>query len=64
MKRVKRLAAAAMQDCTGAGTAYAQCISTHLNDIKKDTCASEFQSFKACVQQVVRSSTSLFHHYR
>ncbi|KTW26682.1 hypothetical protein T552_04172 [Pneumocystis carinii B80] len=45
----------ASKSCSILGTIYGKCIIKNTNNIQKDTCISEFQKFKSCLENIVCS---------
>ncbi|KAJ1835585.1 hypothetical protein LPJ63_000995 [Coemansia sp. RSA 2711] len=42
-----------MTNCAAEATAYGKCVSANIETIGKHACHTQFQSFKACVQQAL-----------
>lgn len=44
----------AIAQCSTYCTAYAKCIVTHTENLKKDTCVNEFNQFRDCVKNALQ----------
>ncbi|EMR09185.1 hypothetical protein PNEG_03612 [Pneumocystis murina B123] len=44
----------ASKSCSILGTIYGKCIIKNTNNIQKDTCISEFQKFKNCLEKIIK----------
>ncbi|KAL1921270.1 uncharacterized protein VTP21DRAFT_10986 [Calcarisporiella thermophila] len=52
-KRATVVFAKSMGQCSSQATAYGMCVTSKLEEVRKDLCAAEFQAFKNCVQKAV-----------
>lgn len=53
VQRLTRLSTSIAQ-CSTQSAAYARCIVTHSEDLKKDTCLNEFNQFRDCVKNALK----------
>ena len=51
-KRLLVRFAPAISNCSTHSIAYAKCVANYSENIKKDSCAKEFQEFRNCVKNV------------
>ncbi|KAI9183838.1 hypothetical protein H9P43_002890 [Blastocladiella emersonii ATCC 22665] len=52
-KGIRQFADAAAK-CSAEGAAYGKCITDGYKDVRKDMCAKEFESFKACMTRQMK----------
>ena len=62
-KRLLVRFAPAISNCSTLSVAYAKCVTTNSDNIKKDSCAKEFQEFRNCVKNVSRFFFAVIKHF-